>query len=108
MTDRPIDPVASDDDNEWGAELFQVNGAPEEPAAAERAMGRDTLHYNAEDVIPDPQTREALTLLAMAVAKLGGSFVITPEELQKGFKFGFDVEYSRRTGGVRIYAWQED
>jgi len=104
--DRPIDGYASEDD-EWGAELFEVGG-PEEPSATERRTDRNSVHYNAEDVISDPQTREALTLLAMAITRLGGVLVLTNEELSEGYKFAFDIEYSRKNGGVRIYSWKDE
>jgi hypothetical protein len=88
-------------DDDWGAELFETNGAPEEPSAAERT--RNPEHIEAEQHF-DPQTQEALTLLAFAVDRLGGAMVITKEELYTRFKLGFDVEFGRQTGGVRVYA----
>jgi hypothetical protein len=107
--DRPIDPTPDpweDEpmDTEWGAELFE-SGGPEEPTAAERE--RHPAYVDAREAFSS-ETQEALTLLAFAVDRLGGSLVITREEVVAGrFKLGFDTEFGHRTGGIRVYVIQD-
>jgi hypothetical protein len=90
-------------DDDWGAELFDSAGAPEEPTAKERLAGREYSEVAASDLFT-PQTQEAMTLLAFAIDRLGGALVITKEEAAAGhFRLGFDLEFNRETGGIRIY-----
>jgi hypothetical protein len=97
MTDRPLPDIPDDD---WGAELFEPGGI-EEPTLEER---RRRVEEVSAKVVFDRQTIEALTLLAFAVDKLGGSLVLSKEEMEDAnFALQFDNEYSQRTGGIRVY-----
>jgi len=94
---------ASTPDEEFFAELFEAGG-PTEPSAAEVAADRVSAHIEASDVY-DGVTQEALILLALAVTKLGGVLVLTPEELRVPYALAIDNRYFRETGGMRLSAW---
>jgi len=106
--DRPIDSFPEDDadtpDEEFFAELFDETGAPTEPTAEERGAGRVSQNIEASELY-DGVTQEALILLSIAVTKLGGVLVISPEELYQPYALAIDNRYHRETGGMRLSAW---
>jgi len=95
-------------DDDWGAELFEVNGAPQELSAAERIRDLNSVTADAAVLFDDPRIVEALTILAFAVDALGGVLVIPKENLAQRFKLGIDVEYRRQTGGIRVYSMKQE
>jgi hypothetical protein len=105
--DRPIDSFSEDDantpDEEFFAELFDETDAPVEPAAEERAR-RTSVDIEASEVYDRPM-QEALVLLSIAISKLGGVLVITPEELTQPYALAIDNRYRQETGGMRLSAW---
>lgn len=112
--DRPLDPMARDDDwdggpdNEWGHELFESGGV-EEPTADKRVAEREsiTAHVAAEDIY-DHDTQMYLAFLSVAVQRLGGTMVITPEDRLGRWKLGIDQTGLRDgTGVLRLFSFEQ-
>lgn len=88
--------------DEWAAEFTQLPEAPTEPAAADRE--RVSARIDANEVY-SATTQEALILLALAIARLGGSIVLTHEELARPMSLSIDNKHYEETGNLRLSAW---
>jgi len=103
--DRPIDPTASDDD--WGAELFGTDGAPQEPSAAQRAEEVDKREFAQADAsdLYDEDTQAFIFLLSIAVSRLGGVMAVSMADRAGEYRLGID-QSGLKPGGdgfIRLY-----
>jgi len=93
--------------DEWGAELFEVNGAPAEQSAAERAAelkGRSWSQADAAELYDD-DTQAFIFLLSIAVQRLGGVMAVSLQERKGEFRLAIDQSELKPggTGVIRLY-----